>query len=586
MKRIEAKILNNLCAVPSPGEDSYMRYNTILNTLRRLMNCENDPDVRIIGNLSEEAFGWLWITTPLDDVGQSEFLSQVEKKHLDDIKDIEWSQAFNFDTALFWAAKKSQTKFSMEFSTYQESLTGFPRPDNNSIFQGKIWKISAENAKAIGYSAFSCFNQLEEVSLPSAEIIGDSAFFNCSKLKKIDLTKAEEVGEYEDPRKDYFGVFCKCKNLTTVNLSSAKTIGNRTFMECCSLEGLNLPKAEIIGVRAAYECEKLTAVQLPEAKIIGLQAFYKCENLTTVQIPKVETVDNFAFGLCKSITELSLDNVTTIGESAFSGCEALRTVYAPKVVSIGKEAFANCLNLREVRLPCTAGVSVDAFNGCDKTKAKLKYVDRSGATMPEIKTPAPSSDGDILYMDTESLNWDKNSISSFFKELDRQKKTLGYALTIDLWQPEESIPIASVGSFDVEAAYKNIEANITSDFGKEVICQRHEAAFLLSGGQKEIEGKGLLLRRSTKDGLDYAGLYVIFLPIGLKGLTVQIYTLYLSRGKDAISEGKQAMALKQNADPIHGKIIHTLRDTVRRSIDKIVNPQPDPFIDEETSGSL
>jgi hypothetical protein len=184
---------------------------------------------------------------------------------------------------------------------------------------------------------------------------------------------------------------------------------------------------------------------------------------------------------------------------------------------------------------------------------------------------------ETLAIDNEALQWDARRLLSFFELLDYEKKKLGYALTMDLWEPDEEIPIASGAEFDVETAYANVKADIASAFGDEVTCERRNAAFLLSTGRTEIEGKGLLLRCVTNDGPNYAGLYVIIVPIGLRRLTVQIYTLYLSRDNDAITEGKQAVTLKQNNHPVHGRIIRAWRDTVARSIDQTANPQPDPY---------
>jgi hypothetical protein len=199
------------------------------------------------------------------------------------------------------------------------------------------------------------------------------------------------------------------------------------------------------------------------------------------------------------------------------------------------------------------------------------------AYAPEVKTAAKSESEEILSIDNEAVKLDEKRLLSFFETLDYRKKTLDYALTMDLWEPEEDIPIASGAGVDVEAAYANVEANIAGEFGDEVIRKRRKAVFLLSEGQTEIEGKGLLLRRKIEEGLDYAGLYVIIVPIGLKKLTAQIYTLYLSQGKNAITEGQQALILKQNSDPVHGRIIRALRDTVQRSIWQTANPPPEIY---------
>jgi hypothetical protein len=114
------------------------------------------------------------------------------------------------------------------------------------------------------------------------------------------------------------------------------------------------------------------------------------------------------------------------------------------------------------------------------------------------------------------------------------------------------------------------------------LLTRQDAALLLQvGPPKKIEGKGLLLRRRTKDGLDYAGLYLIIVPIGLRRLAIQIYTLYLSQGKDAITEGQQALGLKQKSDPVHGRIILALKETALRSIEQTANRQSDPYSVED-----
>jgi hypothetical protein len=472
---------------------------------------------------------------------------------------------------LFKVIGKSGTKCHLKFDNGQQEMKKCFGFNHYSLFE-RVVSFEANDVKIVPDAAFLNCDALESISLSSAEIIGDGAFMKLNKLKEISLPKAKKIGElgYSD---NNVGAFNGCKELAKVELPSAQTIGQRTFLGCYSLEKLVLPRAETIGVRAFMQfkegCERLSKIILPKVKKIEEEAFWNCKNISEVIIPEVEEIQLRAFCGCGKIKDISLDNVTIIGPLVFAECEALETVYMPKVVNIGKEAFANCLNLRKVLLPYSADVSEDAFKNCGNVS--LSYVDRDGTIMPTIKTVASSPGGATLFIDMESRTWDNKSISSFFDELDRQKKTLDYALTMDLWEPEEDIPIASGMKFDVEAAYKNIKANITSDFGDEVICTRQEAVFLHSMGQSKIEDKGLFLSRRTKGGLDYAGLYVIILAIGLKKLTVQIYTLYLSQGKDAVTEGQQAIALKQNADPVHGRIIRALRVDILQSIEQTAN---------------
>jgi hypothetical protein len=212
----------------------------------------------------------------------------------------------------------------------------------------------------------------------------------------------------------------------------------------------------------------------------------------------------------------------------------------------------------------------------------LQYLERkyAGGDIPEIRNVAePNLREEVLAIENDAQNWDQRRLLSFFKELGEQKKTLDYALTMDLWEPEKDIPIASGGGLDVESTYENIVANIASEFGDEVLCTRKKAIFLIPNGHTEIEGKGLLLRYVTKDGLDYAGLYVIILPIGVKRLTVQIFTLYLSQSKDAKIEGQQALSLKQKSNPVHGRKIRAVRDIVLTTIDECANTVRDIYKD-------
>jgi hypothetical protein len=237
-----------------------------------------------------------------------------------------------------------------------------------------------------------------------------------------------------------------------------------------------------------------------------------------------------------------------------------------------KTAVAEKLEYDLLKKIASSGVSIshellDRIQFIEKTEKIFAYA-------PEVKNAVKSKSEEILFIENEAMKWDEKRLLSFFAALYYQKKNLDYALTMDFWEPEEDTPIASVAGFydatgaecDAETAYANIEANITSKFGDEVIFKRQKAASLLSTGQAPIEGKGLLLRRKTGDGLDYAGLYVVIVPIGLRELAFQVYTLYLSQGKDALTEGQQALALKQNSDPGHGRIIRAMKNTVQQSI--------------------
>ncbi len=256
-------------------------------------------------------------------------------------------------------------------------------------------------------------SSLEEVLLPSTiKTIGSSSssgsyvFANCTSLKEIDLpASVEKIGSYtfyntgltsitipdkvtnlgygsssaSTTTKSY--MFADCKNLKTVNISSASKLiqlGEGVFQNCVELENIELKKFTTVGNYAFENCSKLRVAKLEAitSSNIGIAAFRNCSSLADVKLStKLTELKARVFQNCTSLTEITIPaNVTKIGNMTtsassiatydiegesygytFAGCTNLKTVKfaGAKLTAIGYKAFSGCTALTKLDIPAT-----------------------------------------------------------------------------------------------------------------------------------------------------------------------------------------------------------------------------------------
>ena len=172
--------------------------------------------------------------------------------------------------------------------------------------------------------------------------------------------------------------FYGCKNLATVDLSSASAlynIGLWSFSGCTSLTSINVPSGVSFIDQGAFSgCTKLKSVKLNgNMGLITYDVFENCSSLTEINIPdQVDTINYAAFKGCSSLTELKLPStVKIIGQEAFSGCAKLSQINIPSNVSdISDKVFYGCSSLTTITLSeHVTRIGNNAFDGCSKLKS-------------------------------------------------------------------------------------------------------------------------------------------------------------------------------------------------------------------------
>lgn len=105
--------------------------------------------------------------------------------------------------------------------------------------------------------------------------------------------------------------------------------------------------------RAFNGCKQIVSISLPAATTVGKWAFMECEKLTTINLPEVTSLGQSAFSNCLALKELTLPKVTSLASQTFLSCTALEKVDLPAVTSIADSAFFYDSNLETVILRST-----------------------------------------------------------------------------------------------------------------------------------------------------------------------------------------------------------------------------------------
>lgn len=273
----------------------------------------------------------------------------------------------------------------------------------DSAFYGaaELSSIELGEGAKIGKYAFYNADKLTTIDLSKVVSIGDYAFSGdvLYEYTNSDMTSTRfdktgtYVYRYYSP--DFTSIdlssvtslgsesFAYCRKLEKVTLGSELTeIKSRTFASCIALTDINLDKIEVIG-RESFAESGITSVKLSSIKSVGEYAFVYCAGLASVELDgedieilegafsycnilnsiaglgKVSYIDNYAFAYT-GITEFDLSGAKHIGDHAFMK-EALTdvTVTFGELTEIGENPFAMC------KLEKLSKIEKESFNGKD-----------------------------------------------------------------------------------------------------------------------------------------------------------------------------------------------------------------------------
>ena len=218
--------------------------------------------------------------------------------------------------------------------------------DQKNVTEGTIEIINLNNSASFVVSeAFDNDKNIQTVNLPYATTVGDNAFRSCKSLTQVSLPVCSKIGG---------GAFYTCSSLTQVDIPMCSYIGNGAF-QSCSLSQVSLPMCSYIGSSAFHLCSSLTQVDLPMCSYIGGNAFRGCISLSQVSLPVCSYIADGAYvgGLgnvsgtfynCSLLTQVDLPMCSYIGNRAFYNCSSLSiiTIGYSSVCSLGgSDAFAN-----------------------------------------------------------------------------------------------------------------------------------------------------------------------------------------------------------------------------------------------------
>ena len=235
-----------------------------------------------------------------------------------------------------------------------------------SVFSGNkiIEKVTIPKTVTSLSSTLSGCSALSEVVNTNQLKSVYYAFNNCSNLKSIDLSSCEILGS---------GSFQGCSQLENVVLKSCKRIESSAFSSyggsdsCSKLKSVgDISLCESIGEYAFGYCRSLTSVDLSSCKTLGSNSFSSCSALESVGSTKLLTnIPNSAFEFCSNLQNVDLSNCTSVGSSAFQGCSKINHLNLNKCTYISSNAFSYC-GLEEIDLTTVKVIEANAFTNCKK----------------------------------------------------------------------------------------------------------------------------------------------------------------------------------------------------------------------------
>jgi hypothetical protein len=130
--------------------------------------------------------------------------------------------------------------------------------------------------------AFVYCYALTTALFPLIEILDSDEFYYCYNLTAAIFPLAKSIGKVTTE----YGTFEGCTKLTTIDFSSAESIGARSFMYT-KITSAYFPKATYFGKYAFRNCSSLRQITYPDTDVtFEPDVFYDCSDLTHTMIPR------------------------------------------------------------------------------------------------------------------------------------------------------------------------------------------------------------------------------------------------------------------------------------------------------------
>ena len=125
--------------------------------------------------------------------------------------------------------------------------------------------------------------------------------------------------------------------------NSASFVASSAFYNNKNIQTVNLPYATSVGIGAFSSCVSLSQVSLPMCEYVYDSAFQGCNILNSIYLPIVRSIGSVCFNNCRELSSIMLPECIDLYRNAFTGCTMLSTIVLPKLQTVGSNTF-RCLN--------------------------------------------------------------------------------------------------------------------------------------------------------------------------------------------------------------------------------------------------
>ena len=250
-----------------------------------------------------------------------------------------------------------------------------------SLYDSETTKIAVSTFR---YQALNLtYLEMTEVS----QITSNSAFYSCTKLATVSMPKVTSI----------------------VQPSTTSTAASKAFYSCSSIASVYMPLLSSVPIGLFGGCSRLTSVDVTSAQTIGSYAFTSAR-FSSISLPYCKSIYTTAFGHNPSLKTISLPQCTYIGGgNVFINCSALSSISAPALTTLsGGSIFANCTALTTLSFPKLATLSgVGVFYSCTNLSS-LYLMNSAVCTLPSRATfnsgPFSSTGTGTIYVPASLYN--------------------------------------------------------------------------------------------------------------------------------------------------------------------------------------
>ncbi len=241
--------------------------------------------------------------------------------------------------------------------------------------------LTFNNATTVGEYCFSGCNQLHTLTIKLIETLNLNILTGCTELTTLTfdsittiITNGTIFTDYTQKLTSFSAnsltsiqdnLFKDCTLLSTVQLSSVKTIGENSF-ENTALTDISFSRLETIEDRAFAGLTSLKSISLPALKSFTVSSFEVNPGVTSVNMGVEYFPENFLFyEYFPNVGDVAAYNLIKIPSNMFKNCVNLDRTHFDCVEYVGANAFDGCKTFWEADLPSAVSIGDNAFNGTD-----------------------------------------------------------------------------------------------------------------------------------------------------------------------------------------------------------------------------